>query len=109
MNNKVLVLIAALCINLSACGGNKSNENTAKLAFINNCVKQESSTRAVEQAKSYCDCAADAVFSNGGISDETKKLMPTISDKASKIHTQQDIATVRGLLMSCYTRKFYKK
>ncbi len=109
MSNKALVFTVALCINLSACGGDKGNEDKVKLTFINNCIKQESSARSVEQAKSYCDCAADAVFSNSNISNETKALMPTISDKSSKIHKQQDIATVRGLLMSCYTTKFYKK
>ncbi len=109
MNNKSLVFIAALCIGLSACSGDKGNEYQVKSAYINNCIKQESSTRSAEQAKSYCDCAADAVFSNSNISDATKNLMPTMSDKDSKIYKQSDIATVRGLLMSCYTKKFYKK
>ncbi|TAN67960.1 MAG: hypothetical protein EPN17_10115 [Methylobacter sp.] len=109
MNKKILVFIAALCTGLSACSGDKGNEYQVKPAFINNCIKQESAARSAEQAKSYCDCAADAVFSNSHISDETKKLMPTISDKNSKLYSQDDIATVRGLLMSCYTKKFYKK
>ena len=109
MNKKVLVFIAALCFGLSACSVEKDNGYPAKSAFIDNCIKQESSTRSVEQAKSYCDCAADAVFSNRNISEETKNLMPTMSDKDSKLYKQNDIATVRGLLMSCYTTKFYKK
>lgn len=109
MNKKNLVFIAALCIGLSACSGDKGNGIQVKSAFINNCITQESSTRSAEQAKSYCDCAADSVFSNSGISDETKNLMPTFSDKDSKIYKQSDIATVKGLLMACYTKKFYKK
>lgn len=109
MNKKILVIIAALCLGLSACSGEKDNGNLVKSAYINNCIKQESSTRSAEQAKSYCDCAADAVFSNRDISDETKNLMPTMSDKDSKIYKQSDIATVKGLLMACYTKKFYKK
>ncbi len=109
MDKKFLVLTAALSIGLSACSGEKDKNYQVKSAFINNCIKQESSTRSVEQAKSYCDCAADAVFNNRNISDETKNLMPTINDKGSKIYKQSDIATVRGLLMSCYTAKFYKK
>lgn len=107
MNEKILMFIAIL--SLSACGGEKKNDNLVKSAFINNCINQESSTRSAEQAKSYCDCAADAVFNNKDISDETKNLMPTMSDKDSKINKQHDIAKVRGLLMSCYTTKFYKK
>jgi hypothetical protein len=109
MNKKILVLIAALCFGLSACSGEKDNGYPVKSAFINNCIKQESSTRSAEQAKSYCDCAADSVFSNSDISDETKNLMSTMSDKNSKLYKQNDIATVKGLLMSCYTKKFYKK
>lgn len=109
MNKKILVLLVALCVGLSACSGDKDNGHQVKSAFINSCITQESSTRPEEQAKSYCNCAADAVFSNRNISDETKKLMPTMSDKGSKIYKQNDIATVRGLLMSCYTAKFYKK
>lgn len=109
MNKKVLVFIAALCLGLSACSGEKGNGNLVKSAFVNNCITQESSTRSAEQAKSYCDCAADSVFSNRDISDETKNLMPTMSDKDSKIYKQSDIATVKGLLMACYTKKFYKK
>jgi hypothetical protein len=109
MNKKILVFIAALCIGLSACSGEKGNGIQVKTAFINNCITQESSTRSAEQAKSYCDCAADSVFSSGNISDDTKNLMPTMSDKDSRIYKQSDIATVRGLLMSCYTKKFYKK
>ena len=109
MNKKILVFIAALCIGLSACSGEKGNGIQVKTAFINNCITQESSTRSAEQAKSYCDCAADSVFSSSNISDDTKNLMPTMSDKDSRIYKQSDIATVRGLLMSCYTKKFYKK
>ncbi|MGZ8928019.1 MAG: hypothetical protein ACXW03_06140 [Methylobacter sp.] len=109
MNKKILMFTAALCIGLSACGGEKDNGYQVKSTFINNCIKQESSTRSAEQAKSYCDCAADSVFSNSNISDETKNLMPTMSDKDSQLYKQSDIATVRGLLMSCYTKKFYKK
>ncbi len=109
MNKKILVFIAALCVGLSACSGEKGNGNLVKSAYINSCITQESSTRSAEQAKSYCDCAADSVFSNSSISDETKNLMPTISDKDSKIYKQSDIATVKGLLMACYTKKFYKK
>ncbi|MDP1771415.1 MAG: hypothetical protein Q8L15_03960 [Methylobacter sp.] len=109
MNKKILMSIAALCLGLSACSGEKGNGIQVKSAFVNNCITQESSTRSAEQAKSYCDCAADSVFGNSSISDETKNLMPTISDKDSKIYKQSDIATVKGLLMSCYTKKFYKK
>lgn len=109
MNKKILVFIAALCLGLSACSGEKDSGNLVKSAYINNCITQESSTRSAEQAKSYCDCAADSVFSNRDISDETKNLMPTMSDKSSKIYKQSDIATVKGLLMACYTKKFYKK
>lgn len=108
MNKKILVIIAA-CINLSACGGEKGDEYKLKSAFINNCITQESSTRSAEQAKSYCNCAADSVFSNRDISDETKKLMPTMNDKDSKLYKQNDVAMVKGALMSCYTSKFYKK
>ncbi len=109
MNQKTLVFIAALCTGLSACSGEKDNGYSVKSAFINSCIKQESSARSVEQAKSYCDCAADAVFNNSDISDETKSLMPTLSDKGSRIYKQNDISTVKGLLMACYTKKFYKK
>ncbi|MGZ4970363.1 MAG: hypothetical protein ACXV7H_12655 [Methylobacter sp.] len=109
MNQKILVFIAVSCIGLSACSGKKDNQYQVKTAFINSCIKQESSARSVEQATSYCNCAADAVFSNSNISDETKNLMPTISDKSGKIHQQNDISTVKGLLMACYTKKFYKK
>ncbi len=104
---KTFVLTAILFFGLTAC----SNENNqqVKLAYLNSCIQQESASRSAEQAKSYCDCAADSVFNNRSISEETKKLMPTINDKSSKIYQQSDIATVRGLLMSCYTAKFYKK
>lgn len=109
MNNKGLVFIAALCINLSACSGEKSDKYQVKSAFINNCIKQESSTRSTDQASSYCNCVADEVFSNSDISDETKSLMSTMSDKNSKLYQQKDVAKVRGALMSCYTSNFYKK
>jgi len=109
MNKKTSVFIAALCIGLSACSAEKGNEYKVKSAFIDNCIKQESSTRPVDQAKSYCDCAADKVFSNNDISDETKNLMLTMSDKDNKLYKQHDAAKVKGLLMSCYTAKFYKK
>jgi len=109
MNKKILVLIVALCIDLSACTESKGNEEKVKSAFINNCIKQESSARPVDQAKAYCDCAADKVFSNSNISDGTKNLMPTINDKDSKLYQQDDVALVKGSLMSCYTAKFYKK
>lgn len=109
MNKKMSVFIAALCLGLSACSGEKANQLPVKSAYLNSCIKQESSTRSMAQAQSYCECAADSVFSNSNISDETKSLMPTLSDPHSKIHQQQDISTVRGLLMSCYTKKFYKK
>lgn len=109
MDKKILMFTAALFIGLSACSGEKENNYQVKSAFINNCIKQESSTRSAEQAKSYCDCAADAVFNNRNISDETKNLMPTMGDKSSKLYKQNDIAMVKGLLMSCYTTKFYKK
>lgn len=109
MKKKTLVFITAFCLGLAACSGEKDNGNLAKSAYINSCITQESSTRSAEQAKSYCDCAADSVFSNRDISDQTKNLMPTMSDKDSKINKQSDIATVRGLLMACYTKKFYKK
>ena len=109
MNKKFSVFIASLCLGLSACSGEKDNQHQVKSAYMNNCIKQESSARSMEQAKSYCECAADSVFSNSNISDQTKNLMPTLSDQHSKINQQQDISTVRGLLMSCYTKKFYKK
>jgi hypothetical protein len=109
MNKKILAVIASLCIGLSACSGEKGDEYKVKSAFINSCIKQESSSRPEEQAKSYCDCVADSVFSNRDISDETQKLMPTMSDKDSKLYKQNDAAMVRGALMSCYTAKFYKK
>lgn len=111
MNKKILVSVAVLCTGLSACGGDKSNEQMAmaKSTFINNCIKQESSTRSVEQATSYCDCSADAIFSNKDISNETKILMPTMNDKGSKLYEQKDATKVKGSLMSCYTAKFYKK
>lgn len=111
MNKKTLMSTAILCAGLSACGGDKSSDQMAmaKSAFINNCIKQESSTRPVEQAKSYCDCSADAIFSNKDISNETKNLMPTINDKDSKLYEQKDATKVKGSLMSCYTAKFYKK
>ncbi|MBF6649323.1 MULTISPECIES: hypothetical protein [unclassified Methylobacter] len=109
MNKKILVITASLCIGLSACSGEKGDEYKVKSAFINSCVKQESSSRSEEQAQSYCDCVADSVFSNRDISDETKKLMSTMSDKDSKLYKQNDAAMVRGALMSCYTANFYKK
>jgi hypothetical protein len=109
MNKKILVFIAALCINLSACGGNKGNEEKVKSAFINSCISQESSARPADQAKAYCNCAADKVFSNANISDQTKSLMITMNDKDSQLYKQSDAATVKGSLMSCYTAKFYKK
>lgn len=108
MNKKILVF-TAVCINLSACGAEKGDEAKVKSAFINSCIKQESATRSAEQAASYCNCAADAVFSNRNISDATKNLMPTVNDKDSKLYQQSDAAMVRGALMSCYTSKFYKK
>lgn len=109
MNKKFLVFTAVLCSGLSACGGDKSNEQMAKSAFLNSCIQQESSTRSVEKAKSYCECSADAIFSNKDISEETKNLMPTMNDKNSKLYEQKDAAMVKGSLMSCYTAKFYKK
>lgn len=107
-NKKILVFIA-VCLNLSACVDEKGDEYKVKSAFISSCIKQESSTRSAEQAKSYCNCAADSVFSNRNISNETKNLMPSMSDKDSKLYRQNDAAMVRGALMSCYTAKFYKK
>ncbi|TAK62077.1 hypothetical protein [Methylobacter sp.] len=109
MNKKTSMFLVAICIGLSACSGEKGNGRSVKSAFINNCIKQESSTRSTEQAQTYCNCAADSVFSNSSISDETKNLMPTMSDKDSKLYKQNDIAKVKGLLMSCYTTNFYKK
>ncbi|MGJ0485575.1 MAG: hypothetical protein ACR65R_13755 [Methylomicrobium sp.] len=109
MNKRTLVFILTLCSGLSACSGEKSETHQVKSVFVNNCIKQESSTRPTEQANSYCDCVADAVFSNSNISDETKNLMPTLSDKDSKLYKQNDVAMVRGALMSCYTTNFYKK
>lgn len=108
-NKKILVFIAYLCIGLSACSGEKGEEYKVKSAFINSCIKQESSTRPAEQANSYCNCVANSVFSNSSISDETKNLMSTMNDKDSKLYRQNDITMVRGALMSCYTAKFYKK
>jgi hypothetical protein len=109
MNKKFLVYVVALCIDLSACSGENSETYQVKSVFVNDCIKQESSTRPTEQAGSYCNCVADAVFSNSDISDETKNLMPTLSDKGSKLYQQNDVAMVRGALMSCYTTNFYKK
>lgn len=103
------VFTATLYLGLSACSGENANQLPVKSAYMNSCIKQESSARSMAQAKSYCECAADAVFSNSSISDETKNLLPSLSDPHSKIHQQQDISTVRGLLMACYTKKFYKK
>ncbi|MGZ5050154.1 MAG: hypothetical protein ACXWF8_09095 [Methylobacter sp.] len=109
-NNKILVFtVLLLCCGLAACDGKKDNEYQVKSAFIGSCIQQESSTRSLEQAKSYCDCAADAVFSNRNISEETKKLMPTMNDKNSRLYQQSDAAMVKGAMMSCYTAKFYKK
>ncbi|MBL1265084.1 hypothetical protein [Candidatus Methylomicrobium oryzae] len=109
MNKKNLVFIAVLCIDLSACTGENRDTYQVKPVFVNSCINQESSTRPAEQANSYCNCVADAVFSNSDISDETKKLMPTLSDKESQLYRQNDVALVRGALMSCYTSNFYKK
>jgi hypothetical protein len=103
------VFILALCISASACSGKSSDTDKVKSVFVNSCIKQESSTRPTEQANSYCHCVADAVFGNSDISDETKNLMPTLSDKNSKLYQQNDVALVRGALMSCYTTNFYKK
>ncbi|MGJ0492626.1 hypothetical protein [Methylobacter sp.] len=109
MNKKILVFVASVFIGLSACSGEKGDEYKVKSAFINSCIKQESSARPAEQAQSYCNCVADAVFSNRDISAETKNLMPTMNDKDGKLYKQNDVAMVRGALMSCYTTKFYKK
>ena len=109
MNNKLLVVIASLCIVLTACSNGKSNEDKIKSAFLDSCTKQQSSTRPAEQAESYCNCVADSVFSNSDISNETKKLMTAMSDKDSKLYQQSDAKLVRGAIMSCYTAKFYKK
>ncbi|MGZ5055430.1 MAG: hypothetical protein ACXWAT_10885 [Methylobacter sp.] len=109
MNNKNLLFIVALSVYLSACGGDKGNEAKVKSAFINHCISQESSTRPADQAKAYCDCAADKVFNNANISAQTKNLMPTINDKDTQVYQQSDAALVKGSLMSCYTAKFYKK
>lgn len=108
-NNNKLIFAAFLCCGLAACDAKKDNEHQVKSAFIGSCIQQESSTRSLEQAKSYCDCAADAVFGNRNISEETKKLMPTMNDKNSKLYQQSDAAMVKGAMMSCYTAKFYKK
>lgn len=108
--NKTIMLITAFCLGLSACGSkDKPETNQAKSAFLNSCIKQESSSRPVEQAESYCDCVADSVFSNSDISDATKKLMSTINDKEGPLYKQSDATKVRGALMACYTSKFYKK
>lgn len=109
MNKRTLVFILVLCSGLSACSGENSETAKVKPVFVNSCIKQESSARPTEQANSYCNCVADAVFSNNEISDETKNLMPTLSDKEGKLYKQNDIAMVRGALMSCYTSNFYKK
>lgn len=109
MNKITLVSLAAICIALSACSGENSDTYKVKSVSVNNCIKQESSTRPAEQASAYCNCVADSVFSNRDISDETKNLMPTLSDKNSKLYQQNDVAMVRGALMSCYTINFYKK
>lgn len=63
----------------------------------------------MDQASAYCNCVADEVFGDGDISDETKNLMPTLSDKGSRIYQREDIKLVRGALMSCYIKNFYKK
>jgi hypothetical protein len=109
MNKKILVFLAALCIGLSACGGGNGQATGAKSVFVNGCVQQESATRSMDQASAYCNCVADEVFGDGDISDETKNLMPTLSDKGSRIYQRDDITLVRGALMSCYTKNFYKK
>ncbi len=109
MNKKLAVFMAALCLGLPACNGEKGNTDKMKPVFVNNCIKQESATRPADQADSYCNCVADAVFGNSDVSDATKNLMPTLSDKSSQLYKQDDIAMVRGALMSCYTANFYKK
>jgi hypothetical protein len=106
MNKKILVV---LCLGLTACGSESSNEYKVKSAFLDTCIRQESSTRPADQAKAYCGCAADKVFSSSDISEDTKNLMLTMNDKDSRLYQQSDAAKVKGLLMSCYTAKFYKK
>jgi hypothetical protein len=109
MNKKFAGFMAALCLGLSACSGEKGNTGKVQPVFVSNCIKQESAARPADQADSDCNCVADAVFSNSDISDATKNLMPTLSDKSSELYKQDDIAMVRGALMSCYTANFYKK
>ncbi len=98
-----------LFIGLAGCGGGNGEAAGVKSVFINGCVQQESTSRPIDQASAYCSCVADEVFGDGDISDETKNLMPTLSDKGSRIYQQDDITLVRGALMSCYTNNFYKK
>jgi hypothetical protein len=109
MNKKILVLLAVLCIDLTGCSGGKGEASGVKSVFVNGCVQQESTSRPIDQASAYCNCVADEVFGDNDISDETKNLMPTLSDKGSRIYQQDDITLVRGALMSCYTKNFYKK
>jgi hypothetical protein len=109
MNKQILGFLTLLFIGLAGCGGGNGESAGAKAVFVNSCVVQESATRAMDQASAYCNCVADEVFGDGDISEETKNLMSTLSDKGSRIYQRDDITLVRGALMSCYTKNFYKK
>ena len=109
MNKQILGFLTVLFIGLAGCGRGSGEASGVKAVFVNGCVQQESAARSMDQASAYCDCVADEVFSDGDISDETKNLMPTLSDKDSLIYQRDDMTLVRGALMSCYTKNFYKK
>lgn len=109
MNKVLLAVLTVLNIGLTSCSESANQSTGDKAIYLNACVAQESATRSIDQAKDYCSCVADEVFGNGAISDQTKKMMPTLNDKSSPIYQQVDIAQVRGTLMSCYTKNFYKK
>jgi hypothetical protein len=109
MNKQILGFLTVLFVGLAGCSGGNGEAAGVKSVFVNGCVQQESAARSADQAAAYCNCVADEVFGDGDISDETKNLMPTLSDKGSRIYQREDITLVRGALMSCYTKNFYKK
>jgi hypothetical protein len=109
MKKQILGFLTVLFVGLAGCGGGNGKASGAKAVFVNGCVQQEGASRPMDQASAYCNCVADEVFGDGDISDETKNLMPTLSDKGSRIYQREDITLVRGALMSCYTKNFYKK
>ncbi|CCE24925.1 hypothetical protein [Methylotuvimicrobium alcaliphilum] len=111
MSKNKSVIMAVWAVALSACGGGgeDSGMSQVKSAFLDSCIQKEGRARPVEQARSYCNCVTDSVFGNRDISDETKRLMFTMSDKDSQLYKKDDAAMVRGALMACYTSNFYKK